>query len=422
VIGGTQQITAHLDVHTYGELVMWPYGYTFTDVPADMTQDDHDVFVTIGQSMAASNGYTPQQGSDLYITDGGIKDYLYGAHRIFSLSFEMYPVTSAQGGFYPPDEVIPAETARNRAAILYLLDNAACPYAVIGKQAQYCEAPPAAPVGLSATAGSAQVSLAWTAVSGATFYRVHRAEVSGGPYTTIQSNWTGTSFTDTGLINGTTYYYVVTATNGAGEGPNSNEASATPVAAPIVVTLTSVAAQDGWVLESGETTNVGGSLDATATTTSALRLGDNNQDRQYKAVVSFDTSSIPDGATILSATLRLRRGTLSGTSPFTTHGTCWADVQTNGFPGSTTLQTGDFQAAATAVQATSLTNATTNGAWSEGSLNAAGLAAVSKTGTTQLRVYFNLDDNDDTGNDYIGYYSGDNTTAANRPQLVVTYQ
>jgi hypothetical protein len=154
-----------------------------------------------------------------------------------------------------------------------------------------------------------------------------------------------------------------------------------------------------------------------------LRVGDDNQDKQYKAVVSFDTSSIPDGATILSVTLRLRRGTLSGTSPFTTHGTCWVDVQPGtGFSGSTALQTGDFQAAATAVQAASLSSAAANGDWSTGSLSSAGLAALNKTGTTQLRVYFNLDDNDDTGNDYIGYYSGDNTTAANRPQLVVTYQ
>ena len=56
-----------------------------------------------------------------------------------------------------------------------------------------------------------------------------------------------------------------------------------------------------------------------------------------------------------------------------------------------------------------------------GAQNAAGLATINKTGTTQLRVYFNLDDNDDTGNDYIGYYSGE-ATSANRPQLVVTYQ
>ena len=420
VIGGVQQITTNIDFHTYGELVMWPYGYTFTDVPSDMTVDDHDVFVAMGQAMAAMNGYTPEQGSELYITDGTIDDWLYGVHRIFPFTFEMYPVSSSPG-FYPPDEVIPAQTARNREPILYLFEKSDCPYAVIGKQAQYCDALPAATV-LSATPGSGQISLSWTAVSGASTYRLYRATASGGPYTTIQTNLTGTSFTDTGLTNGTTYYYVATAVNLVGEGPNSNEASATPVAAPVTVTLTSVAAQDGWVLESGETTNAGGSIDATASTTSALRAGDNNQDRQYRTVVSFDTSSIPDGATILSATLRLRRGTLSGTNPFTTHGTCWADVQTGSFSGSTTLQTGDFQAAATAVQAASLSNAAANGDWSQGSLSAAGLAAISKTGTTQLRVYFNLDDNDDTGNDYIGYYSGDNTTAANRPQLVVTYQ
>ncbi|HEX4952414.1 MAG TPA: S8 family serine peptidase [Thermoanaerobaculia bacterium] len=201
-----------------------------------------------------------------------------------------------------------------------------------------------------------------------------------------------------------------------------NESTDTCGAVPTEVTFTSVASQDGYVLESGETTNVGGSGSSTSSTTSALRAGDNNQDRQYKAVVSFDTSSIPDGATILSATLRLRRGTVSGTNPFGTHGTCRADVQTGGFSGSTALQTGDFQAAATAVQAASLSNAASNGAWSEGSLSAAGLAAVNKTGTTQLRVYFSLDDNDDGGTDYIGYYSGDNATAANRPQLVVTYQ
>ena len=334
VIDGRQQITAYIDFHNYAELVLWPYGYTFTDVPADMTQDDHDIFVAMGQAMAATNGYTPQQASDLYITDGTSMDWLYGAHRIFAFAFEMYPVTSGQGGFYPPDEVIPAQTSRNRAAVLYLLEKADCPYAVIGKQAQYC----------------------------------------------------------------------------GGQPP------------PTQVTLTSIAAQDGWVLESTETSNAGGSIDGSATTTSALRVGDATSDRQYKSVVSFDTSSIPDGATILSATLRLRRGTSSGASPFSTHGTCRADVQTGGFSGSTTLQTGDFQATATAVQAASLSNAASNGSWSEGNLNAAGLAALDKTGTTQLRVYFDLDDNDDNGNDYIGYYSGDNTTAANRPQLVVTYQ
>ncbi len=285
-------------------------------------------------------------------------------------------------------------------------------------------AAPGASSGLAATAGNGQVSLTWAAATGATGYGVHRSTTSGGPYTTLKTNIVGTSYTDSAVTNGTTYYYVVTATNAEGEGARSNEAPATPSVpvTPTTVTLTSIAAQDGYVLESGETTNVGGTISATAATTSALRLGDDSKDKQYKSIVSFDTSSIPDGGTILSATVRLLRGTSSGTNPFTTHGTCWVDVQTGGFSGSVTLATGDFQAVATAVQAASLSNAAANGTWSTGALNAAGLAALDKTGTTQLRVYFNLDDNDDLGNDYVGYYSGDNATAANRPQLVVTYQ
>ena len=282
---------------------------------------------------------------------------------------------------------------------------------------------PAAVSGLAATPGNGQAALTWTAAMGATGYSVKRSTTSGGPYTTIQTNVVGTGITDTGLTNGTTYFYVVSATNAEGEGTSSNEASATPAGSGTTVTFISAGAQDGWVLESGENTNAGGSFDATAATTSALRVGDDNKDKQYRTVVSFDTSSIPDGATIVSVTLRLLRGSLSGTNPFTTHGTCWVDVQNgSGFSGSTTLQTGDFQAAATAIQAASLSNAASNGTWSTASLNAAGLAAVNKTGTTQLRVYFNLDDNDDTGNDYLGYYSGNSATAANRPQLVVTYQ
>ncbi len=138
VVGGVQQITAAIDFHTYAELIMWPYGYTFTDVPSDMTLDDHDVLVKMGQEMAAMTGYTPQQGSDLYISDGTIRDWLYGAHGIMSYTFELYPTTAGQGGFYPPDEVIPAQTARNRSAILYLLEQAECPYRVTGKEGQYC--------------------------------------------------------------------------------------------------------------------------------------------------------------------------------------------------------------------------------------------------------------------------------------------
>jgi carboxypeptidase T len=140
VVNGKQQIKVAIDFHTYSELILWPMGYTTTDVPPDLTFDDWDTMVTMGQAMAAMNGYTPEQSSDLYITDGTIVDWEYGQHGILNYTFEMYPETAGQGGFYPPDEVIPAETARNRGPVLYLLEQAACPYAVIGKSNEYCAA------------------------------------------------------------------------------------------------------------------------------------------------------------------------------------------------------------------------------------------------------------------------------------------
>ena len=90
---------------------------------------------------------------------------------------------------------------------------------------------PAAPANLVATAGTGQVNLTWTGSTGATSYNVYRSQTSGGPYTTPQGSTTATTYTDTAVINGTTYYYVVRAVNAAGASGNSNQASATPFAA-----------------------------------------------------------------------------------------------------------------------------------------------------------------------------------------------
>jgi carboxypeptidase T len=142
VVGGVQQIKAAIDFHTYSELVLWPYGYTTADTATGMSADDRDALAALGTNMAATNGYTPEQASDLYIADGAIDDWLWGKHRIFGYTFEMYPTTSSPG-FYPPDEVIPAQTSRNREAVLRLLELADCPYRAIGKETQYCGLPSA---------------------------------------------------------------------------------------------------------------------------------------------------------------------------------------------------------------------------------------------------------------------------------------
>ncbi|HWX19002.1 MAG TPA: LamG-like jellyroll fold domain-containing protein [Candidatus Binatia bacterium] len=91
-------------------------------------------------------------------------------------------------------------------------------------------APPAsAPTGLTATAGNGQVTLTWNGVPETDSYNLKRSTVSGGPYTTVISNITTLSIADTSVVNGTLYYYVVSAVNLAGQSGNSAEASARPV-------------------------------------------------------------------------------------------------------------------------------------------------------------------------------------------------
>jgi fibronectin type 3 domain-containing protein len=87
--------------------------------------------------------------------------------------------------------------------------------------------PPAPPTNLTAAAADSQVSLSWTASTGATGYNVKRSGTSGGPYTQIAAP-ISTSYTDTALTNGTTYYYVVSATNSSGESADSAQVVAVP--------------------------------------------------------------------------------------------------------------------------------------------------------------------------------------------------
>jgi fibronectin type 3 domain-containing protein len=88
---------------------------------------------------------------------------------------------------------------------------------------------PSAPIGLTATAGNATVTLNWGVVSGATSYNIYRGTTAGGESTTpIATGITAATYNDTGLTNGTTYYYKVAGVNGGGTSGLSNEASAKP--------------------------------------------------------------------------------------------------------------------------------------------------------------------------------------------------
>ena len=181
VSGGTQRIRTHLTLHSNGELILYPYGYTRTALPADMKADDHAVFVAMAGTMASMDGYTAEQSSSLYVTDGDEIDWMYHTYGIFSFTIELYPsdsrgaaaatvcqepqdpnagtdcvaaaglvatdlgaVTPAIAAWqvYPPFSVVAAQTSRNRSTLLYAINVAACPYSVIGKAAQYCPTSP----------------------------------------------------------------------------------------------------------------------------------------------------------------------------------------------------------------------------------------------------------------------------------------
>ncbi len=98
--------------------------------------------------------------------------------------------------------------------------------------------PPAVPTGLQATGGNAQVSLSWNASTGAASYNVKRSTTNGGPYGTAVATPSATNYTDSTVTNGTTYYYVVSAVNTAGQSANSAQASATPASPTANVTIT----------------------------------------------------------------------------------------------------------------------------------------------------------------------------------------
>ncbi len=162
--------------------------------------------------------------------------------------------------------------------------------------------PPPAPTGLTASPGDTLVSLAWNGSQGATAYNVYRALSTGGPYTKIASGVTGAAYSDTGVTNGTTYFYVVTATNAYGESGYSNEASATPEPAPPVpptklnaypgnaqVTLTWTGSPTATAYNVKRSTTTGGpysTIKTGATTTTYVDGGVNNGTTYFYVVTA----------------------------------------------------------------------------------------------------------------------------------------
>jgi hypothetical protein len=175
--------------------------------------------------------------------------------------------------------------------------------------------PPAAPTALTATPGAGSVALSWAAVTGAAEYHVLRATATGGPYAQVGTA-AGTSFTDSSVTGGTTYFYVVRAANSATcESGNSPEASATPTGTPdftLAISPSSVTVP-----------RAGGTATYTVTIT---RSGG------FTGPVTLAVAGLPSGATgsfspnpatgsTSTLTVTVSRGTARGTFTFTVTGT-----------------------------------------------------------------------------------------------------
>jgi predicted outer membrane repeat protein len=186
---------------------------------------------------------------------------------------------------------------------------------------------------------------------------------------------------------------------------------------PAVTPFKSGGAQDGWVLESSENSNQGGTLNPTAAT---FLLGDNARNRQYRSILHFNTASLPDNAVITRVVLKIKKQSLNGTDPFTTHMKIAIDIRNGAFSNATPLQPTDFQAAASKPAVGLIVSTPQTGGWYSARLKPAAYAFINRTGFTQLRLRFQTDDDNDSVADFIRFYSGD-ATAANRPVFVIEY-
>jgi len=187
-------------------------------------------------------------------------------------------------------------------------------------------------------------------------------------------------------------------------------------------TLRSNGTNDGWVLESSEDSNEGGSRNAVADT---FLLGDDAQDRQYRSILHFPTHYLPDNSVVTQVILAIKIQGVGGTDPFTTHQNIAIDIR-NGYFGPTglfginRLDPADFQAPASMDSVGTIFNNPVGG-WYWALLDPASYPYVNLQGVTQLRLRFQVDDNDDLGGDLLSFFSGDYGLLADRPHLLIEY-
>jgi len=149
------------------------------------------------------------------------------------------------------------------------------------------------------------------------------------------------------------------------------------------------------------------------------RVGDDASDRQYRAVLDFNTAALPDNAVITAVTLKVKKQKIYGSNPFDSLGSLTVDMRTGFFHDIQALEKYDFQAAGSRGNVARFIK-TASAGWYRAPLRAQNNGLVNLTGTTQFRLRFGTDDNDNGVADYLSFYTG-NAAEADRPQLIITY-
>lgn len=174
----------------------------------------------------------------------------------------------------------------------------------------------------------------------------------------------------------------------------------------------SVRGFDGYVVESTETSGVGQLKNSTLP---YVQVGDDMGKRQYKAILSFDTSGMPDDAMVASAVLKVKRKATTAGNVFMKLGYLQIFIRNPYFGNSNALEVADFSSAGTYAGRFPKFSST---GWFQASLGINSLASVNRTGQTQYRLQFMEDDSNDTVADFIRFFSGDSTI---KPSLILRY-
>jgi hypothetical protein len=200
---------------------------------------------------------------------------------------------------------------------------------------------------------------------------------------------------------------------------NSNLARVRILVRPRVMTLRSTNWQDGWIMEDAQDSEIGGIIMG-PTDRSELRMGDANQNQQYRSIISFDTRRLSNNAVIINGYVRLNQeGFVGPVDPFTTHGNLIADMKTGYFGTSENLESVDFQSRSTSNNIGRFTLDSVG--WQRLWLPETTIPLIDLVGDrTQFRIRFSIANNNDFIENYVHFYAGANDKQR-RPTLTLWY-